>query len=301
MATTFAEPPLDLRSALRRVVLPSLAVFGLARVVQILALALAPQRRGRSLLDLLTGWDSRWYMSIADHGYAPPPPLSSTGVYTKLSDLAFFPLFPATIKIFSWALDTRVAALVAALVAGAVAAVLMALWAQPRAGAPGAVALVAMWSLWPSSVVLSMGYSEALFSATVAGCLLGLQRRSYVWAAVACSLAGLTRSIGAALVVALVAVLIARRPPLRQWLPAVLLAPLGLLLALGHVALVTGHIDGWYWVERTKWRSGFDGGTSMVSIIHGIISGRYPAYPALVMGGVSVVVAVATATTSTPR
>jgi hypothetical protein len=69
-----------------------------------------------------------------------------------------------------------------------------------------------------------------------------------------------------------------RRPPVRSWLPTVVIAPSGLLLALSHVALVTGRIDGWFWLERTVWRSGFDGGratlTSLVAAFTGTAAQR---------------------------
>jgi hypothetical protein len=276
----------------RRTVLVSLSVFALVRVAQVAGLVLAPQRGARSTLDLLTKADAQWYLRIAQNGYASPPPLGPDGIYTKPPDLAFFPLYPATIRVFSWAVDPRLAAVLATLVAGAVAAVLMTLWAIPRTGEVGAVTLVAVWSLWPTSVVLSMGYSEALFTATVAGCLLALQRGAWVWAAFACALAGLTRPVGVALVVALLAAVLVRRPPLRAWLPAVVLAPVGLVVSLAHVAIVTGRWDGWFWLERTVWNSGFDGGSTFVAAMRSMLPGGTVApVPTWIVSGVAVVVA----------
>jgi hypothetical protein len=275
----------------RRTVVWSLAVFALVRVAQVAGVVLAPQRHGRSTLDLLTKADGLVYLGIAQNGYAPLPPIGANGIYTKPPDLAFFPLYPATIRVLSWAVDPRLAAVLAALVAGAVATVLMTLWAIPRTGEVGAITLVAIWSLWPSSVVLSMGYSEALFTATVAGCLLALQRGAWVWAAVACALGGLTRPVGAALLAALVAALLVRRPPLRSWLPAVVVAPLGLLVSLGHVALVTGRWDGWFWMERTVWRSGFDGGSSFLRAMRSMLpGGTSDPLPVWVVSGIAVAV-----------
>ena len=276
----------------RRTVLWSLGVFALVRVAQVAGLVLAPQRGSRATLDLLTKSDALWYMRIAQNGYAPPPPIGPDGIYTRTPDLAFFPLYPATIRLFSWAVDVRLAAVLATLMAGAVATVLMTLWAIPRTGEVGAVTLVAVWSLWPASVVLSMGYSEALFTATVAGCLLALQRGAWVWAAFACALAGLTRPVGAALLVALVAALLVRRPPLRSWLTALVVAPLGLLASLTHVAIVTGRWDGWFWLERTVWKSGFDGGSSLLAALSSMLPGGTVApVPTWIVSGVTVLVA----------
>lgn len=278
----------------RRTVLLSVAVFLAARGASFLAVLVAARDTGQQVLDLLTKADGRNYLSVAAQGYPPPPPLGPDGTYIHTTDLAFFPLYPATIRVFSWAMEPRLAAVVAALVAGLVATVLVTLWAVPRVGTTGAVVLVGVWSLWPSSVVLGMGYSESLFVAATAGCLLALQRGRWVWAAFACTLAGLTRPTGAALVAAVLVALLVRRPPVRSWLPAALLAPVGLLVSLGHVAVVTGRLDGWFWLEATVWRSGFDGGrTTVLNALHAFTGTREERLAPYVVAAVVCVVAVA--------
>ena len=179
----------------------------------------------------------------------------------------------ATIRALSWAGDVRVAAVAASVVAGAVAAGLMAAWARDRAGDRGAVASVGLWCLWPSSVVLSMAYSEALFCAAVAGCLLAMQRGRWWWAATTCALAGLTRPTGAALLVALVVGVVLARAGWRRSVPVVALASTGLLVSLGHVAVVTGRWDGWLWLQATVWRGGFDAGRSFWSVVQDVLTG----------------------------
>ena len=277
----------------RRAVLAAIAVYAVARAASFLAVLVAARDSAQPVLDLLTKADGLRYLAIATDGYPPPPPIGPDGVYVSTTNLAFFPLYPATIRLFSWAMDPRAAAVVAALVAGLVATVLIALWAVPRVGTSGAVVLVGVWSLWPSSVVLGMGYSESLFVAAAAGTLLALQRGRWVWAAFACALAGLTRPTGAALVAALLVALVVRRPPLRSWLPAALLAPVGLLVSLGHVAVATGRLDGWFWLESTVWRSGFDGGRSTVTnAVHAFTGTRDQRVAPYVVAAVVCVVAV---------
>jgi hypothetical protein len=275
----------------RRTALGALAIFGVTRLSVLVSVWFAAGRADRSFLSVLTRADGSWYISIARDGYAPPPAIGPDGVYTQLTDLAFFPLYPATIRLFSWAVDVRVAALLATLLAGSVAAVLIALWSVPRVGTSGALVAVGIWAMWPSSAVLSMAYSEALFAATVAGCLLALQRGRWVWAAFACALAGLTRPTAAALLLALVAAVVVRRPGWRVAVPTLLLAPLGLAISLGHVALVTGRVDGWFWLERTVWNSGFDAGRSTANTIRALITGGENVVAPYVVSTVVVVVA----------
>ena len=290
---THATVPAVHAGTARRAVLASVAVFAVSRLAATVAVALAAHDTGRALLDLLTKADGLRYLAIAADGYAPPPPVGPDGIYVHTTNLAFFPLYPLSIRLFSWAVDPRLAAVVAALVAGVVATVLMTLWALPRAGARGAVVLVAVWSMWPSSVVLGMGYSESLFVAAAAGCLLAMQRGRWVWAAVACTVAGLTRPTAAALVAALLVAIVMHRPPWRSWLPAALLAPVGLLVSLGHVAIATGRLDGWFWLESTVWRSGFDGGRSTVSnLVHAFTGSTAERAAPLAVAAVTCVVAV---------
>ena len=281
-------------SAVRRTVLASIAVYVVVRTSVLVAVVVAARGSVTPVLDLLTKADGLRYLAIAGDGYAPPPPVGPDGVYTETTNLAFFPLYPATIRLFSWAIDPRAAAVLAALLAGLVATVLMTLWAAPRVGPRGAVVLVAIWSLWPSAVVYGMGYSESLFVATVAGCLLAMQRQRWTWAAVACALAGLTRPTGAALLGALLVALLVHRPPWRGWLPAAVLAPLGLVVSLAHVGVATGRWDGWFWIERTVWRSGFDGGRSTLANAVGAVTGtKVQTLPPYLVAAVTCVLAIA--------
>ena len=280
-------------TAVRRTLAASVAVYVVVRAATLVAVVVAAQGSPVPVLDLLTKADGLRYLAIAADGYGSPPPIGPDGAYTETTNLAFFPLYPATIRLLSWAMDPRVAAVLAALVAGLVAAILMTLWAVPRVGRTGAVVVVALWSLWPSAVVYGMGYSESLFVATVAGCLLALQRERWTWAAVACALAGLTRPTGAAVLAAVLVALVVHRPPVRIWLPAAAIAPVGLLVSLGHVALATGRWDGWFWIERTVWRSGFDGGRSTLANAVGAVTGtRDQTLPPYVVAAVTCVVAV---------
>jgi hypothetical protein len=257
----------------RRVVPAAVGFFLLTRLLTLVAAAVAADRAGRPLLDVLVKADGLRYLSIVADGYDPVPELEPDGTFATTTNLVFFPLYPALVRALAWAGDDRVVAVLVSVAAGAAAAGLMASWAREAAGDRGAVAAVALWCVWPSSVVLSMAYSEALFAATVAGCLLAMQRGRWWWAATACAFAGLTRPTGAALLLALVVgVLVARLRP-RTAVPVLALGASGLAVSLGHVAIVTGRWDGWLWLESTVWRSGFDGGAGFLGVMREVLTG----------------------------
>jgi len=265
----------------RRVVIASVAAFAAVRLLMLAAIAIAAHQHHRHVLTVLSKADGLWYLRIAEHGYGKPPPIGPDGAYTHTTTLAFFPLYSWLIRAVSWAGPSPVhAALAVTAVFGLVAAALVALWAMPVVGPRGAVVLVALWSILPSSCVFDMAYSEALFVAAAAACLLALQRDRPVLAALAASVGGLTRPTGGCLVLAVfVAVGTSawrrRRLTAREG-AALLLAPAGLVAALAHVAVATGRIDGWFWLERTVWNSGFDAGRSALTVYDGVVTAGRP-------------------------
>jgi hypothetical protein len=76
----------------------------------------------------------------------------------------------------------------------------------------------------------------------------------------------------------------------RRVVAATVLAPVGLLASLLHVAVVTGRWDGWFWLESNDWRGGFDGGRSAARVIaHLVIGGPQLRHAPLVVAAVVVV------------
>jgi stage V sporulation protein SpoVS len=112
-----------------------------------------------------------------------------------------------------------------------------------------------------------MAYSEAMFCALAAWSLVGVLEKRWILAGVCCSLAGLVRSTGAALVLAVgLAVIVAivkRRDGWRPWVGG-LIAPVGLIAYLAWVAARTGEWDGWFALQERGWGTGFDGGAATV-------------------------------------
>jgi hypothetical protein len=166
------------------------------------------------------------------------------------SGLAFFPLYPALSAAVGFLLPVSIgtAMLLVAWAAGlAAAAILYALGSYLRDRMTG-ILLAALWAVVPHGVVLSMGYSEPLFTALAAGSLLATLRKNWLTAGALCLLAGLTQPTAAAVIVAvgLTALFAVIRDP-RQWRAWVagLLAPLGLVGYLAWAGVRLGQVDGY--------------------------------------------------------
>jgi hypothetical protein len=115
----------------------------------------------RHPLSVLTSWDGQWYSTIAQHGYLYVP--------GQESNPAFFPLFPAMLRVLSLlGVDTRIAAVAIANVALPVA--LLALYELGREliAEPLARRASILAAIFPVGVVFSMAYPQSLVLAAVA-------------------------------------------------------------------------------------------------------------------------------------
>ena len=147
---------------------------------------------GNMLVAPAARWDSVWFLEIAQFGYADP------------SRAAFFPLYPALVALTD--------AIPSPLVAGLVlswACALGGLYLLHRLVAldfgletAGAVVLIVAW--FPSSIVFSAVYSEALFLLLSVGSLYAARLGRWPLAGLAGALAAATRSAGVLLVVPLI-------------------------------------------------------------------------------------------------
>jgi hypothetical protein len=183
--------------------------------------------------------------------------------------LAFFPVYPLLIRAgAATGLSPQTAALVVAWLAGAAAAVLLHLLGTSLYSRRVGFALVVLACAQPMSVVLSMGYSEGLFLALVAGMLLAAHERVWLAAGALGLAAALTRPTGAAAAVALtVAALGAFRAADRRvrWraLTAAGVALAGVPAYLVWVALRVGDWNAWFTIQTAGWGSSFDFGRSV--------------------------------------
>lgn len=262
------------RLTIRRVGLllgPGLIYLGI-REIGLVVLAWMSAETHFPMGDALTSWDGQWYLGIAEGGYDTVPLNlgDAFGQRSAETPLAFFPGYPKLINYLAAPFGSSAGAQMFFAFAITVVAGVFCAYGLCRMGrllSDGSYrvgfVLVALFSVAPMSVVLSMTYSEALFCALAVWSLVGLLERNWMLAGLACAAAGLVRPTSMALVLAVcVAALVAvikRRDGWGPWFCG-LVAPLGLLTYLGWVARRTGDPLGYFKLQQRGWESHFDGG-----------------------------------------
>lgn len=259
-----AEPGTVLRRAAVNA-RPALTVWAGAALLQFLMVWWLHTKPSGWLRSALTPWDNQWYVQIAEQGYPHALVYNGNGLQAG-NNLAFFPLYPLLIRAVHAAsgLDAATASIAVAWLASAVAAVVvhrLGVWLSgPRAG----LVLVVLVFTQPMAISLWIGYSESLFLALAAGCLLAARREAWLTAGVCALLAGLTRSTGAAVALALAvaAALAMRRERRIDWraVAGVVLGALGVPAYLLWVGLRVGSIGAWLTIQRTGWHTAWDWG-----------------------------------------
>jgi hypothetical protein len=213
--------------------------------------------------NVLTVWDSNWYLSIASGGYVSriPPGVGNPAQ----SDLGFFPLLPLLVRFthLVTGFGFTVSGLLTTFLVGVAASV--AVWWMLRDvfGATGADRGTALVFFSPGALVLSLVYSEGVTILLVACTLLALRRERWVVAGVCAALAATADPVaGAVIVPCIVAAVVAIRTE-RDWraLAAPILTPLGVLAFFGYLWAHTGSPFEYFRAQRAGWQSGayFDG------------------------------------------
>ncbi len=250
------------RNSLTASLLQALLVFVAVRAAILLVLFAVSNLKNRSAYSVLVRWDSQWYSRIADHGYGHIV-VASDG--RKLSDYAFFPLFPAIERLLHF--FTRLSAVNSGLVISAVASIIAAAGiyrtVELTFGERVAFITTMLWALVPVGIVQSMAYSESLFTALAAWALFHILKKNWIPAAILAVGAGLTRPIGIAVVAAVVICAIYEKE--RPYL-AIAIAPMGLVGYLGLVGYQQKSLFGYFDVA-TGWKNGFDGGLNFLQWI----------------------------------
>jgi len=256
---------------------PALIYLAIREVGLMAVMWIGPQH-GIRTTDALRSWDGQWFLAIAGSGYdgVPAGLVDAFGRRSAETPLAFFPGYPTLVRWIAGVdgdggIGLVTAALTVTVASGVACAYgLLRLGERIRGGSRRTgLILVALFAATPMSIVLSMAYSEALFCALAVWSLVGVLERRWLLAGICCTLAGLVRSTGAALVLAVVAAVVVaalqRRATGRAgWRALVggLVAPLGLLGYLAWVGVRTGDWNGWFALQERGWDSGFDGGAA---------------------------------------
>ena len=137
-------------------------------------------------------WDATRYLAIAQYGYQTP------------NDLAFFPLFPVLIALFSYLLGNGSYLLVGTLLSnGALLAALFVLYQLAVESLSEQVARRTLLyiCIFPTALFFFAPYNESLFLLLTAGTFLAFRRQKWWLAGLLGLFAALTRSSGILLVV----------------------------------------------------------------------------------------------------
>jgi hypothetical protein len=227
------------------------------------------------LAEVLTAWDGLWYLMIARDWYPTSIPPDVT-YFDLEARTAFFPLYPLLVRTLDPVIpggDT-LAALAINAVLGAIAVVLVGVLASRVSDRRTAMHAMMLFALFPGSFVLTFAYAEALFIVMAAACFINLIDHRWLQAGIWGALAAATRPIGVAVIIACaVAAVLAIRHH-REWrsLLAVAVAPLGLVLFHGYLALHTDERLPWFRVQDQAWDEGVSFGLTALEHMWGTIS-----------------------------
>ncbi|MFE9877493.1 hypothetical protein [Streptomyces sp. NPDC005784] len=264
---------------------------------------------GAHTWDVLATWDGWWYQQIAAHGYHPAliPVPGATGLITlEGNSAAFFPLYPALMRLVSscTGLGLLGAGLVVSVAASFAAALAVYAVTARISGRRAGLAAAGLWAVWPGSGMEWSGYSESLYIALAAWACYAVMRRNWFTAGLLTCAAGLTRPTATALIAALtLAVLVEllrHRRAVHRWgdspapdgtgrwdaalrpLAAVVIAPIGLAGYLGWVGYRLGDYGGYFKLQDGAWAHTFDYGRHTIKVFASLMVGHYDylyAYP----------------------
>ncbi len=143
-----------------------------------------------SLGTMMSNWDGKWYLLTTQTWYYHHV-VPHVGAYTTLG---FMPLYPMAMWLVAHILPIGDlgAGLAIAMVSGGVATVLIGQLAEDWWGEAVARRAIRFWCFFPGTIVFSMVYSEGLTLSLIAGSMLLLARKRWLWAGV---LAGFSTAV----------------------------------------------------------------------------------------------------------
>jgi hypothetical protein len=222
-----------------------------------------------SYLHVWFRWDTAWFDSIAQQGYAPS--YSDTWLRHFEYNVAFFPGFPLLMRVGSTAgLGTTAAGLIISFIAGFIAALALGRLAKQMGGMPHYAVLA--WVAAPVALFLAAAYTEALFCAFAFWAWsLGREQR-WIYAGMLGAAAALVRVNGVFLGVGLVVMFLTT--PQRNWKrgSALLLPFVATAGYFAYLHAITGSWSAWSQAQSLFWkRQTVDPVTSLFNTFHRVI------------------------------
>jgi hypothetical protein len=159
-----------------------LAVYAASRLLYFLVAIADSVAQNANLKRELSNWDGHWYVLTGQYGYYHH-------IFTlrdQYTTLGFLPLFPMLEWLVSSVAPISVfgAGLALSLITGATATLLVTQLAQQWWGEAAARRALLFWCFFPGTIVFSMVYPEGLTISLVAGVVMLLSRKRWVWAGV---------------------------------------------------------------------------------------------------------------------
>jgi Gpi18-like mannosyltransferase len=197
--------------------------------------------------DVFFAWDSIWYYQIVHSGY-------NYGLDGKQYSVAFFPIYPLTIKIlmlvgipFPWA------ALLINNLAFLAALIVLYRWVDEKYGKNAACWATAALAWCPYSIYGTVIYTEGLFLLFSTSALRAFERREYGWVTLWGTLSTATRITGVALIPAFLLTSWKERRPIKAYIASCAVAG-GLLLYILFCFFKFG--DGFAFLQAQRgWRT----------------------------------------------
>lgn len=252
---------------MKRLAVPIAAYVSSRLVTLAAAYAVRYVRDGLGVVSVMTGrWDAQWYLAVAANGYPSDIPLGEGAA--AQSTLGFFPLFPLLTRAVSClpGIGLSGAAVVVNTVAGLVASILVWRLAEEVYDRSVADRAVFVFCFFVGSYSFTFAYTEGVFLACAAGCLLLLHQRRFWWAALVGGIGSASRPTGYVLAVTCAVAVFLHWRETRDWkpLPSPMLAASGYIAFHVYLHVRTGDAFAWQRVQERGWGQRTDLGATNV-------------------------------------
>ncbi len=239
-----------------------LLVYAFCRALVTATICLYPSNV--SVAGRFEAFDASYYAEIVRRGYPKVLPTSGQSV------IGFFPGYPLVVRAIDDIFRTPIwlGLITVSLLSGAVATIMIAVIARDI-GLTGASKAALIWQALPVSFLLSVGYSEGLFVALSALCMLALLRNRWIVASLCAACAAVTHPTGVVFVlVGLIAAFAhgPRRPQVRA-LGVSVGALVGILTFSVYLKFHVGSFTAYVTSKRQGWGNHEDFGESALKFV----------------------------------